>query len=184
MAEAGRVLLMYFVLPAWLLVGLGDWACHRATRIEQTSGPTESVFHLLGLAEMGLAVLCALILEINALAIAVMLAAFMLHALTVWLDVRYTNDKREIMPVEQSLHSYMEGLPLLGLGILVTMHFDQFQALFGFGAAAADFTLRLKAEPLPAAYVVTAIAASFVFGVLPFTEELVRGIRARRRGPA
>lgn len=180
MQEAGRLILMYFVLPLWLLMGMADWFCHRATRIEQTSGPRESVFHLLGLAELGTAVLCAMFLEINALVISIMLAAFLVHILTVWLDVRFTSDKREILPVEQTVHTYLEALPLLGLGIIVLIHFEQFQALFGFGGATPDFSLRAKSEPLPFGYVVAALAGSIALNVLPFVEELIRGIRARR----
>src|SRR3954453_4391505 len=109
---------MFFVLPLWLAAGLGDWLCHRATRIEATSGPTESVFHLLGLAEMGPAVVLALLFQITALLIALMIGAFVVHELTVWLDLRYTEDKREILPIEQIVHSFMEMLPLMGLAFI------------------------------------------------------------------
>jgi hypothetical protein len=44
---------MYFVLPVWLAAGFADYLCHRAASIETTSGPKESLLHLLQLAEMG-----------------------------------------------------------------------------------------------------------------------------------
>ncbi len=50
MAQVAQYMLMYFVLPLWLAAGLADWFCHRATRIEITAGPKESVFHLVALA--------------------------------------------------------------------------------------------------------------------------------------
>jgi hypothetical protein len=180
MVSAAQIVLMYGVLPLWIAVGLADWLCHRVSRIEHTAGPQETVFHLLGLGEFGVAVLGALFLEINALVIAVMLGAFALHAVTVWLDVRYATKTRDIMPVEQTVHNYLEGIPLLGLGIIVLLHWDQFLALFGFGAEPADFGLRLKEAPLPPLYLVSVILAVIVFNVVPFVEELVRGLRAQR----
>jgi hypothetical protein len=173
---------MYFVLPLWLAAGLADWFCHRVTRIEVTSGPTESVFHLLGLAEMGLAVVLALFFEINALVIAVMIGAFIVHELTIWIDLRYTVNKREVLPVEQMVHSLVEILPLMGLGFIVLLHWDQFLALFGLGNESARFTLALKQQPLPLSYTVAAVAAAIVLNVIPFTEELIRGLRARGAG--
>jgi hypothetical protein len=172
--------LMYFVLPAWLAAGLADWLCHRATRIEDNAGPRESVFHLVLLAEMGVAVLLALFFRINALVLAVMLAAYALHEFTTWLDLRYAQTAREIRPVEQIVHGFQEGLPLLGLTLIVLLHWEQFLALFGLGAATADFTLRLKQPPLPPAYSLGAVAAAIVFNVVPYVEELLRGLRAQR----
>ena len=180
MALLAQYILMYFVLPLWLAAGLADWFCHRATRIEVTTGPTESVFHLLGLVEMGVPVLLALFFEINALVIAVMVADLVLHELTTWLDLRYATDKREVMPVEQLVHSFMEILPLMGLGFIVLLHWDQFVALFGLGSETARFTLALKQPPLPLSYTATAVGAAVLFNVIPFIEELLRGLRARR----
>jgi hypothetical protein len=182
MAQIAQYILMYFVLPLWLAAGLADWLCHRVTRIEVTSGPTESAFHLLGLAEMGVPVVLALFFEINALVIALMIAAFVLHELTTWLDLRYAVNKREVMPVEQLVHSFVEILPLMGLGFIVLLHWGQFLALFGLGNDSARFALALKQSPLPFSYTLTAVAAAVLFNVIPFTEELVRGLRARRIG--
>jgi hypothetical protein len=182
MAQIAQYILMYFVLPLWLAAGLADWFCHRATRIEVTSGPTESVFHLLGLAEMGVPVVLALFFEINALVIAVMIGAFLVHELTVWLDLRYTENKREIMPIEQIVHSFVEILPLMGLGFIVLLNGGQFLALFGLGNESARFTLGLKQQPLPLSYSLTAVAAAIVFNVIPYTEELIRSLRARAVG--
>jgi hypothetical protein len=181
MALLAQHILMYFVLPLWLAAGLADWFCHRATRIEVTAGPKESVFHLLALVEMGVPVVLALFFEINALVIGVMLAAFVLHEFTTWLDLRYASSTREILPVEQQVHSFLEVLPLMGLGFIVLLHWGQFLALFGLGSESAHFMLTLKQDPLPLSYTLTVIAAAFLFNILPFTEELIRGLRAQRR---
>ena len=37
-AEILKAMLMYFILPVWLIAGVADWLCHRASSIETTSG--------------------------------------------------------------------------------------------------------------------------------------------------
>jgi hypothetical protein len=170
---------MYFVLPLWLAAGLADWFCHRVTRIEVTAGPRESVFHLLLLIEMSVPVVLALFFEINALVIAVMIAAYVLHELTTWFDLRYATSTRKVLPVEQMVHSFLEMLPFMGLALLVLLHWDQFLALFGLGSEGPRFALVLKQYPLPLSYSLGALAASFFLNFVPYTEELIRGFRAR-----
>ena len=40
-------LMLYVFLPLWGIAGFADWCCHRATRIEHTSGLKESLIHSL-----------------------------------------------------------------------------------------------------------------------------------------
>lgn len=176
--------LLYVVLPLWLAVGVADWLCHRVTRIETTSGAKESLIHLLMLAEVGIGVLLGLFLEINALVIAVMAACFVAHEVTAHWDLRYAAGRREITPVEQHVHNYLGALPFMALSFVVVLHWPQALALLGFGPEPADFSLRPKAEPLPLAYVATLIALIALFEVLPYLEELWRGLAAARRRPA
>jgi hypothetical protein len=78
-ADVTQNVLMYFVLPLWLAAGFADWLCHRASNIATTSGAKESVIHLLMFAEMGVPIVAAIALEINALVFAVMIVCFLLH---------------------------------------------------------------------------------------------------------
>ena len=55
--------LMYFVMPLWLIAGLADYLCHRARRIEFSTGIKESLIHLLLFTEMGVPMLAALFLD-------------------------------------------------------------------------------------------------------------------------
>lgn len=64
-AEITRDFLLKFVLPAWLAAGIADWACHRASSIETTSGPKESLIHLLMLTEAAVPVLAGMFLEMH-----------------------------------------------------------------------------------------------------------------------
>ena len=63
-----------------------------------------------------------------------------------------------------------------------TLHWGQFLALFGFGTESARFGIALKPEQLPAAYVIGLLTSVVVFAVLPYLEELIRGLRARSGG--
>jgi hypothetical protein len=159
-ADVIRSVLMYFVLPLWLFAGFADYLCHRASHIATTSGPKESLIHLLMLAEIGIAVTAAMTFEINAAIIVL---------------------KREVTPIEQWVHSYLGVLPLLSLLMVVVLHWSQFLALFGFGTEAPRFDIVWKDPPLPWGYVLPIIAATVVFEILPYVEELARGLRARLR---
>lgn len=172
--------LMYFVLPLWLGAGFADYLCHRAARIEYTSGAKESVIHLLMFAEMAVPVLAALFLEINALIIAIMIIAFVLHEATSLWDLSYATHTRGITPIEQHVHSFLEMLPLMGLTMIAVLHWGQFLALFGLGSEAARFDIALKPRPLPWLYVTAVLGAVLLFELLPYVEELLRGLRAQR----
>jgi hypothetical protein len=102
------LILMYFVLPVWLIAGFADWLCHRATHIESTTGAKESLIHLLMFVEVGIPLLAAMFLEINALIIAVMMIVFVLHEATAIWDVRYATTARTVTPIEQHVHSFLE----------------------------------------------------------------------------
>ncbi|QJW83416.1 hypothetical protein HK414_02120 [Ramlibacter terrae] len=119
--EAARLLLMYAVFPVWVAAGLADWACHRRTRIERTSGLPENIFHWGLFALMGLATLAVGLLEVNAAILLLVFAAFLAHELATYLELRYTVPLRPIGPFEQMVHSFMELLPLVALALLATL---------------------------------------------------------------
>lgn len=177
-ADVTQNVLMYFVLPLWLAAGFADWLCHRASNIATTSGAKESVIHLIMFAEMAIPVTAAIALEINALIIAVMIVCFILHEATALWDVSYATEMREVTPIEQHVHSFLEVLPLMGLVLVAVLNWDQFLALFGLGQGSARFTISLKQPPLPWAYIISILTAVVVLELLPFIEELIRGLRA------
>ncbi len=172
--------LLLVLMPAWLLVGLADWWCHRKSDIEHTAGVRESLIHLALSAQAAFAIMPALLLEINAAIIANMIAMFVAHELTTNLDVRIAAPRRALTPLEIRVHNFLTGIPFAGVLLVMATHIDQAAALFGLGTVDADFSLRWKATPLPLGYIVTWVAASALFNVLPFTEELLRGLRSMR----
>jgi hypothetical protein len=174
------LILMYFILPLWLLAGFADWLCHRATHIETTTGAKESVFHLIMLAEMGLPLLAAIFLEVNAGIIAFMIGAFFLHEITALWDVSYAVTRRRVSPIEQHVHSVQEMIPLMAILLLSSRHWEQFRALFGFGTETARFELAWKEEQLPVTYVLSVMAMALLLEIIPFVEEFSRGLKANR----
>lgn len=181
MRDPATLLLMFLLVPLWLLAGIGDWASHRRTGIERTAGPKESALHLLMLAQVGLPMLLALFFEINALVIAIMLVMIPIHEATAWWDVKYASGKREIPPFEQHMHSLLEVLPLTAVLFIVVMHWGQFLALFGMGPEPARMALRLKSGGLPGWYLAGLMVAVLLLAVLPYLEEFWRCLSWQRR---
>jgi hypothetical protein len=174
-ADATQTLLMYFILPLWLAAGVADWFCHRAAHIERTTGPKESMIHLLMFGEIGIPLLAGIFLDINALVVATMLIAFFIHEATALWDVSYAVTARVVTPWEQHVHSFLEMIPLMAMIAVFSLHWPQFLALFGQGPEAPRFALQWKPEPLPVVYVGTILLAVLLFELLPYLEELRRG---------
>ena len=176
--------LLYLVLPLWIAAGFADWALHRKTQIERTSGLKESVLHILQMIEVGVPALMAVFLHVNAAVIACMILGFLLHEATALWDVRYASGQRYVSPLEQHVHSFLEVLPLIAGTLVISLHMDQFLALFGIGHVPPEFSFELKTLPLSGEYLV-AIALSIVtFVWVPYLEELVRCHRFLRQHSA
>jgi hypothetical protein len=134
--------------PVWLASSLADWACHRYSRIENTAGVKESLIHLLLLGEMGIPVLAAAFLEITSPVILTMISAFLVHEVTVYSDLRVAVAEREVTPIEQMVHSFMEIIPLIGIWLVSVLREDELRALLGVGSRSPDFSLGSKRNRL------------------------------------
>jgi len=121
-AESTRIVLMYFIMPLWFAAGFADYLCHRASNIAMTAGPKESLLHLAQFAEIGVPIVGALVLEINALLLLVMIICLVLHEATAIWDVSFAYARREATPTEQHVHSFLEMLPLMGLVLIAVLH--------------------------------------------------------------
>ncbi|MBZ9967262.1 diguanylate cyclase [Mesorhizobium sp. BR1-1-2] len=172
------LILMYFLLPVWLAAGFADWLCHRASHIESTTGAKESLIHLLMFAEVGIPLLAAMFLDVNALIILIMIITFFVHEATAMWDVSYATTARTVTPIEQHVHSFLEMIPLMGVVSVISLHWEQFLALFGAGTETARFELVWKSQQLPVTYIVCVMAVILLFELLPYLEEFVRGLRA------
>src|SRR3954452_3807223 len=147
--EAGRRLLLWFVVPAWIGAGLADWWCHRRSDIEHTAGIDESLLHALQMSEGGVPALLGLLCEVNAGVLAITIANLVLHQVTAAVDVAYADDRREVTPTEQHVHGMLEQVPVMATAVLAVLHWDQARALIGRGVGKRDLRLRRKRRPLP-----------------------------------
>lgn len=176
--------LLYFILPLWIAAGFADWLCHRATHISRTSGAKEAFLHMVMVVEIGVPLLLALLFEINALILAIMLGALVIHEATGFWDLVYAHrSTREVRPIEQHVHSFQEVLPWMAVAVVALLNWDQFLALLGLGGAEADFGLTFKSSYWQAGYGILVVVAAFALSVLPFAEECWRCLR-RRGEPA
>lgn len=171
--------LMYVLVPLWLAAGLADWLCHRVTGIERTSGLKESVLHLVQFVLVGVPLLAALFLQVNAAVLLLMIVGLVLHqAAAIW-DVRYANATRRVPPAEQHLHGVLEATPAIATAVVIMLHWQEFRGLLG--RAPASFVLEPKHQPLPGWYLASILAATAIAGALPYVEEFMRCLRGRRR---
>jgi hypothetical protein len=181
MDDPTRLLLLYFIMPVWFLAGFADYLCHRATDIAQTTGSKESLLHLLMFGEIAVPLLMCLFLDINALVFAAMIVAFIAHEATALWDVSYAIDKRYVSPIEQHVHSFLEMIPLMAGSFVAVLHWPQLLALFGLGAEPARFAVTWKSEPVSVYYIAAMLGAALLFELLPYLEELWRGLKAGHR---
>ncbi len=176
--------LLSIAYPVWLLAGIGDWWTHRRGRIEETAGVPEALLHVLMLLELATANTAVLLFDLNAAVLSIVAVAVVMHEATVWVDLRYASARRRIGIVEQWFHSLQIVLPWACLVALCVIAHDQAAALAGFGSAAPDWDLRWKTAPLPTGVVAAVVGAGVLFGAMPFAEEFLRCLQARRHRAA
>ena len=175
--------LLYGLLPGWFVPGLADWMMHRRSRIEDTAGTKESLIHSLMMAEVGIPIALTLRYEVNPLLLAVQLGGAAVHEATALWDVRTAvKSDREVTPLEQHIHSFLESLPYGALSALMCLHADQVKALLRGGGGRTDaWRLVPRRRPLSRGYLAGIAAAIGTCVVLPYGEELVRCVRTSRR---
>ncbi|NDV91133.1 diguanylate cyclase [Alteromonas sp. 345S023] len=178
MTDPTLTILMYFVIPLWLVAGIADWFCHRRSNISTTSGAKESLIHLLMFTEVGVPLVLVLLFEVNSFIIFISILFFFLHELTALWDVSYAVSKRKVGPIEQHIHSFLEMIPLLALVLIVARHWTQFTSLFQPGGFPPEVSLQFKQTPLPPVYLIVVLAVALMLEFGPYLEEYIRGKRA------
>ncbi|WP_371668283.1 diguanylate cyclase [Streptomyces sp. NBC_00289] len=174
--------LLYGLLPGWFVPGLADWVMHRRTRIEDTAGTKESLLHSLMMAEVGLPIALTLRYEVNPLLLSVQLGGAAVHEATALWDVRTAvRSEREVKPVEQHIHSFLESLPFGALAALMCLHSDQVKSLLRGGRDDPDaWRLVPRRRQLSPGYLAGIAAGIGACVLLPYGEELLRCRRAAR----
>lgn len=178
--DANRRFLMYGVMPLWFVPAVADWIMHRRTRIEETSGTKESAIHALMMTEAGIPVAMGLLARVNPLVLSVMGGAALAHGATALWDVSLATGEREVHPVEQHIHSFLEVLPPSAMAFTSCLHWDQVRAALRGGDRPEDWKLLPKDNPLPARYLAAIGLGIGAFVALPYAEEMTRCLRAAR----
>lgn len=167
--------------PLWIGAGLLDWLWHKKTKIESTSGPRESVLHLMMLTEAAPVALAPLLFEVNAGSVLLMLGAFAAHEATGAWDVSMTAPRRVIEPAEQHIHSVLEMMPFCVTSLYVAAHWDRLTRMLRHPGR-ARFRLRLKQSRPSVRAIAGLVSAIAVLDFAPHIEELLRCWRAQRKG--
>lgn len=172
-------MLVWVILPLWVVAGFLDYLCHRWSHMERATGARESRIHWLMLAEVGVPLCLAIFFRINALILAIMLVCLIAHEVTGHFDLKLALATRRVTIFEHQVHSALEILPLAAILLVMILHWPQTLALFGAGPAHADFSLGPKQAPRWGE-IIPPFAAFLILALLPYGEELWRGWRARR----
>ncbi|WP_342455131.1 diguanylate cyclase [Streptomyces aureus] len=131
--NASRPFRLNGVLLLWLVPAVADWVMHCRSDIEHTSGVRESAVHALMMTEAGIPVVAGLTAKINPLVLSLMGSAALAHGATVLWEVSLATHKREVRPVEQHIHSFLEVLPVTAAAFTACLHRDQVRRAFRSG---------------------------------------------------
>ena len=161
-------LIAYGFYPAWLLAGGVDYLCHRRSDIEHTSGWIEGVFHVAQLATIVVIVLgIALFAPSLALFVIVALAGIAHTALS-YADVRFTQPRRHISPLEQHAHAFLDVLPIVAIACWIVIEWP---------IADGSSRVALREPGLREGELAAVLIGIFVLGGGPVLEELWRTLR-------
>ncbi len=171
-------LILYGLLPLWGIAGLFDWACHRASGIERTSGLNESLMHSLMGVQLGIPIVLCLVFQVNELILILCVLAWVSHELVAHWDVHYATPLRRISIWEVHVHNYMATIPLYLMMLILIINWDTASKLLS-GDFAGEFTLhRLAVPPGGSRYLSHYLLFMAVVCVVPYVEENLRCLRA------
>jgi hypothetical protein len=89
--------------------------------------------------------------------------------------------EREVKPIEQHIHSFLESLPFAALTSLMCLHSDQVKSLLNGGRSDPDaWRFVPRRRPLSRGYLAGIAAGIGACVLLPYGEELLRCVRADR----
>ena len=161
---------------AWLLAVSADFLCHRRTNLAHTSGLPESFLHLVQLALIGCGVVLALLFEMSQAVAAAMTALVAAHAVAGYIDTRCAYGRRDILPIEQHLHSVLDMAPAFALVAMVAATWP--------AAVRSNWAWDLRQPGLSATVWAGVLLPAIILCAVPALLEFraARAVRARRDG--
>jgi hypothetical protein len=173
-------LILFGLLPLWGIAGFVDWCCHRASRVELTSGLKESLIHSLMGIQLGIPIVLCLAFEVNVLVLLVCVVAWISHEFVAHWDVRYATPRRHISIWEVHAHNYMATVPLYVLMLVAILNWDTTLQLVSLDWA-GQFHLHARVErPGGRDYLPGYLTFMAILCVFPYLEENVRCLRHAR----
>ena len=170
-------LILYGLLPLWGIAGFIDWCCHRATKVESTSGLKESLIHSLMGIQLGIPILLCLMFEINVLILLICVAMWLAHEVVAHWDVYYATPRRHISIWEVHVHNYMATVPLYLLMLIAIINWDVTVKLVTLDWSGQMTLRRLANPPGGSGYLPAYLAFMGVLCVFPYFEENIRCLR-------
>lgn len=171
--------LLFLFLPLWGIAGFVDWCCHRATRIEATSGFKESLMHAVMGIQIGIPILLCLLFEVNVLILILCVLVWLLHEAVAHYDVYYAAPRRHISIWEMHAHSYLATLPLYMMVMIFIINWPVVIDLVSLNWAGG---LALKPVDNPhggEGYLGFYLTFMAILCVFPYMEEMLRCWRHR-----
>ncbi|WP_019677272.1 hypothetical protein [Arsukibacterium perlucidum] len=167
-------LMLYVFLPLWGIAGFVDWCCHRATRIEYTSGLRESLIHSLMGIQMAVPILLCLLFQVNVLIMLICIVAWLAHEAVAHYDVHYAAPKRHISVWEMHAHNYLATLPLYMLLLIIVINYPVFIKLISLNWQGEFYLQRMPYAHGGDTYLPYYLSFMAVVCVLPYLEENLR----------
>lgn len=174
-------LILFGLLPLWGIAGFIDWCCHRATRIERTSGLKESLVHSLMGIQLGIPIVLCLFYYVNVMILLICFAAFLCHEIVAHYDVYYAAPRRTISIWEVHVHNYMATIPLYLLMLIMVLNWDVVLKLVSLDWSGEFVFERVPAPHGGSHYIRNYLVFMGVLCVLPYLEENVRCLRVALR---
>lgn len=180
MAEQNQLLMnliLYGLLPLWGICGFIDWCCHRATKVESTSGIKESLVHSLMGIQLGIPIVLCLTFQMNVLILLICVAMWLAHEFVAHWDVHYATSRRHISIWEVHVHNYMATVPLYLLMLIVVLNWDVAVKTVTLDWAGQFGLHRLQTPPGGNSYLPAYLTFMGILCVVPYLEENIRCLR-------
>jgi hypothetical protein len=175
-----QAFLLYGILPGWVFFGFIDYLCHRASRIEETTGLRENLLHSVMGLQVAIPIFFGLFLEINVLVLLLMLFVLAAHELVAHMDVSLALKGRRISVWENHAHSFLEVIPFGIFGLVALLKWPAFVDLITLDWAGKLY-FAPKADPISSSFIVGYFLFMVLLGFLPYMEENWRCLKGRRR---
>ena len=173
-------LILYVLLPMWVIAGSLDYWCHRKTKIEETSGFKESVFHALMGFLVGIPLWLGIFFHVNVLLLLICFVFFVAHEVVAHYDVVTALPTREVTVWEQHVHSYLSTLPFYVFTLVICRNWEAFLRTITLRWH-GELYLSFRPEPVGTLrYVWWYATIMLIIAIIPYTEELIRCWRARK----